>query len=182
MLSLSLFWNTAFSSAHSVWRERKEKGREKEEGRQEGGKYKFLVIQFLFGYTLLSSLLIPSLLIPSPFLLRSHFPTPSLPILINLPLPASPLLSIPPLSSLTPSPNSCGTEAIPAERWCSWSCYHQSEGSGNTAQTTDSAFSAEQKTAVGLSYAQEKIWIPYTDLSLFSNHLHVFRNSLGTRR
>ena len=99
MLSLSLFWNTAFSSAHSVWRERKEKGREKEEVRQEEGKHKFLVIQFLFAYTLLSSLLIPS-----PFLLCSHFPTPSLPILINLPLPAYPLLSSLPLPPSLPPP------------------------------------------------------------------------------
>ena len=143
------------------------RGRRKEERRRRAGRREVNISFQWFNFYLaipssLPSLpsLISSLLIPSPFLLRSHFPTPSLPILINLPLPASPLLSIPPLSSLTPSPNSWGTEAIPAERWCSWSCYHQSEGSGNTAQTTDSAFSAEQKTAVGLSYAQEKIWIP----------------------
>ena len=150
MLSLSLFWNTAFSSAHSVWRERKEKGREKEEVRQEEGKHKFLVIQFLFAYTLLSSL--PPFP-PHPFPFSPPFSLPH-------PLPSHPHQSspsslssaiLPPLSSLTPSPNSCGTEAIPAERWCSWSCYHQSEGSGNTAQTADSAFSAEQKTAVGSS-------------------------------
>ena len=93
MLSLSLFWNTAFSSAHSVWRERKEKGREKEEGRQEEGKYKFWVIQFLFGYTLLSSLpSFPPLFPPS---LPSSLPSSSLPS-SSLPLFSSVLTSPPP--------------------------------------------------------------------------------------
>ena len=146
--------------------------------RRAGGRYVNVSFQW-FNVCLSISPLPPSL---SPSLqLPSSLPSlnfSSSLLLFPILLPSSSLLLSSPHPLLQLLCGESGTKVIPAERWCSLSCYHQSEGSGNTAQTADSAFSAEWKT-IGCSCAQEKIWIPQTDLSSFPNHLS--RNSLGMR-